>query len=73
MVLLGPTMFARVVDMSAWSGPAGLIFVGLALAIEFIAWTVGLGAAIVTGLGRWYTVPPPLATPPSQPSPSAVY
>ena len=56
-----------------FQGPAGIIFVGLALAIEFIAWTVGFGAALVTGLGRWYTVPPPLAAPPSQPSASAVY
>jgi hypothetical protein len=73
MVLLGPTIFARLLDMSAWSGPAGMIFVGLALSIEFIAWTIGFGAALVTGLGRWHTVPPPLAAPPSQPTATAVY
>lgn len=73
MLLLGPTVVARMVDMSSWSGPAGMIFVGLALAIEFLAWTIGFGAAIVTGLGRWHTVPPPIAAPPSQPSASAVY
>ncbi len=33
----------------------------IGLAAEFLAWTVGLGAAILTGLGRWHTVPPPIA------------
>ncbi len=33
----------------------------IGLAVEFLAWTVGLGAAILTGLGRWHTVPPPIA------------
>ena len=32
----------------------------IGLTVEFIAWTTGLGAAIITGLGRWYTVPPPI-------------
>jgi hypothetical protein len=29
------------------------------LAVEFVVWTVGLGAALMTGFGRWSTVPPP--------------
>ena len=32
------------------------------------AWTIGLGAAIITGLGRWYTVPPPIIVQPAPPS-----
>ena len=64
-VLLGPTLMARVVDVvsfNAWPLTYALIAVGLT--IEFIAWTIGFGAAIVTGLGRWYTVPPPIVAPP---------
>ena len=28
-------------------------------------------AAIITGLGRWYTVPPPISVPPAQPTANA--
>jgi hypothetical protein len=28
--------------------------------IELIVWTIGFGAAIMTGLGRWHTTPPPI-------------
>jgi hypothetical protein len=38
----------------------------IGLTVEFIAWTIGLGAAIITGLGRWYTVPPPITAPPDR-------
>jgi len=75
MILLGPTLVARFVDLAAWGGPVTFFMIAIALAVEFIAWTMGLGAAIITGLGRWYTVPPPIAAgpPPQQPSPSAAY
>jgi hypothetical protein len=32
---------------------------------------MGVGAAIITGLGRWYTVPPPIAVQPTQPTATA--
>jgi hypothetical protein len=32
---------------------------------------MGLGAAIITGLGRWYTVPPPISVQPPTPTASA--
>ena len=75
MILLGPTLVARFVDLAAWNGgPVTFLLIAIALTVEFIAWTMGLGAAIITGLGRWYTVPPPIASePPPQASPSAVY
>ena len=70
MVLLGPTLLARVVDVvtfDAWPLTYALVAVGLT--VEFIAWTIGLGAAVTTGLGRWYTVPPPITTaPPAAPT-----
>ena len=75
MILLGPTLFARFMDIAAWgAGPVTFLMVAIGLTVEFIAWTMGLGAAIMTGLGRWYTVPPAIAAePPNHPTPSAAY
>jgi hypothetical protein len=41
------------------------VLIAVALTVEFVAWTVGVGAAIMTGLGRWHTVPPPIAVQPT--------
>jgi len=69
VLLLAPTMLARTVDVAS-GGVAPLTFAMMAigLTVEFLAWTTGLGAAIITGLGRWYTVPPPIAAPPVGPN-----
>ncbi len=72
IVLLGPTLLARFVDVvsiGAW--PLTIVLVTIGLTVEFVAWTTGLGAAITTGLGRWYTVPPPITVPPPAPTASA--
>jgi hypothetical protein len=72
VVLLGPTLVARFVDVasvSAW--PLTYTLIAIGLTVEFIAWTMGLGAAITTGLGRWYTVPPPIVAQPAPPTASA--
>jgi len=69
LVLLGPTLLARVfgvLPVDAWPLTYALVAVGLT--VEFIAWTIGLGAAVTTGLGRWYTVPPPITAPPAAPT-----
>lgn len=68
IVLLGPTLLARFLNVSP-IGVAPLTFalVAFGLTVEFVAWTMGLGAAIITGLGRWYTVPPPITAPPAAP------
>jgi hypothetical protein len=64
-VLLSPTILARLLSVTAPSAePLTFTLVVIGLSIEAIAWTIGLGAALITGLGRWYTVPPPLAAPP---------
>jgi hypothetical protein len=67
LLIIAPTLAARVVDVApspvsigAWS----LLVTGVAL--EFIVWTIGLGATLMTGFGRWSTSPPPL--PPVAPS-----
>jgi hypothetical protein len=51
--------------------PLTWMLVLIGLAVEFFAWTIGLGAAIITGLGRWYTVPPPITAQPAGPAASA--
>jgi hypothetical protein len=76
VILLAPTLLVRVADFAPFGEPIAFMLLALGLAVEFIAWTLGLGAALITGLGRWYTVPPPIAhhpTPPTQPSPSTAY
>lgn len=61
VVLLAPTLLARFVNVaSVGAAPVTFLLVTIGLTVEFIAWTMGLGAAIMTGLGRWYTVPPPI-------------
>ena len=69
VVLLGPTLVARFIYVaSAGVAPLTFVLVAFGLTVEFVAWTMGFGAAIVTGLGRWYTVPPPIVAPPAQPN-----
>jgi hypothetical protein len=74
VLIMGPTLAARLVGV----GPDalqpvafGLLMIGLA--VEFVAWTIGLGATILTGLGRWHTVPPPISVNPAPQTPSAAY
>jgi hypothetical protein len=73
VMLLGPTLLARFVDVAAWGGAIAFLLIAVALAVEFVAWTVGLGAAIITGLGRWYTVPPPITVQPTPPPPASPF
>jgi hypothetical protein len=69
IVLLAPTLLARFVGLSSIGlAPLTFLLVAIGLTVEFVAWTVGLGAAIVTGLGRWYTVPPPIVAQPVDPA-----
>src|SRR5688572_20212447 len=69
IVLLTPTLVARFVDIATvGAAPLSLMLVMIGLTVEFFAWTIGLGAAIITGLGRWYTVPPPITAPPASPT-----
>jgi hypothetical protein len=71
-VLLAPTLLARFINVaSVNAAPLTFALVTIGLTVEFVAWTMGLGAAVMTGLGRWYTVPPPIAAHPSEPTASA--
>jgi hypothetical protein len=68
IVLMTPTLLARFVDVASTTfTPLTWILVTIGLTMEFIAWTIGLGASIITGFGRWYTVPPPITVHPVDP------
>jgi hypothetical protein len=68
VVLMTPTLLARVVDVASTTfEPLTWMLVAIGLTMEFIAWTIGLGASIITGFGRWYTVPPPITVHPVDP------
>ncbi len=61
LLIIGPTLAARVLGVAPEPirmGAFALLMGGLVL--EFLVWTMGLGAAIMTGLGRWHAVPPPI-------------
>ena len=66
VLIAGPALVAAVLRFAAW-GPFGrgsFLLSILAGSFELIVWTIGLGAAIMTGLGRWHTAPPPITVEP---------
>ena len=61
MLIVTPTMLARaiaVVPTPFGLGTFLLLMTGVT--IEFVVWTIGLGATLMTGFGRWSTAPPPV-------------
>lgn len=73
-LIMGPTLAARLIGVGPDAlRPAAFALLMFGLAVEFLAWTVGLGAAILTGLGRWHTVPPPIAAGQAPSSPTVAY
>jgi hypothetical protein len=67
IVILGPTLHARVLGLTPGVGIAGLLLLVSGVFIEFVVWTIGLGATLMTGFGRWSTVPPPVPPPSTMP------
>lgn len=73
-LIMAPTIAARVIGVGPDTlQPVAWSLMTLGLVVEFLAWTVGLGAAIVTGLGRWHTVPPPIVQGPTPQATSVAY
>jgi hypothetical protein len=69
LIIIGPTLVARMIGIA----PAPLRYAGFGLLltgiiIEFTVWTIGLGATLMTGFGRWSTAPPPMPAPPAVPA-----
>jgi hypothetical protein len=59
-----PTVLSRLVGVAPDALRAGAFaLLALGTVVEYVAWTIGLGAAAMTGLGRWATTPPPIPAP----------
>jgi hypothetical protein len=61
LMIAGPTIAARVATVT--SEPlrvAGIVLLVFGLLFEFVIWTMGFGATLMTGFGRWSTAPPPI-------------
>ncbi|MGD9902286.1 MAG: hypothetical protein AB7U83_02355 [Vicinamibacterales bacterium] len=70
-VIVLPTILARLLGLNAGAfGGAAFVVLTAGAFVEYLAWTVGLGAAALTGLGRWATAPPPVPPPPPWDSPA---
>jgi hypothetical protein len=63
VVIVGPTLLSRVLGLTPGVGVAGFLLLAAGVVIEFVVWTIGLGATLITGFGRWSTVPPPVPPP----------
>lgn len=69
LVIVGPTILGHMIGVA----PAPLRFAAFGLlltgyVIEFIVWTIGFGATLMTGFGRWSTAPPRIPPPPAVPA-----
>ncbi len=74
LLIMGPTLAARLIGVGPDAlRPLAFALSMIGLTVEFVAWTVGLGAAILTGLGRWHTVPPPISVSPAPQAHSVSY
>jgi hypothetical protein len=63
-VIVLPTVLSRLVGVAPDALRAGAFaLLAIGTIVEYVAWTIGLGAAAMTGLGRWATTPPPLPGP----------
>jgi len=61
LLVLGPTILSRFLGVSPEPLRTGTWFLLMTgMAVEFVIWTVGLGATLMTGFGRWSTSPPPV-------------
>jgi hypothetical protein len=62
LLIVGPTLVAAMLRVATgpWNSSSFALSV-VGASVEFLVWTVGFGAAIMTGLGRWHTTPPPIA------------
>jgi hypothetical protein len=64
LVIVLPTLVARLLGVGPdWMRSIALLVLAAGTVVEYVAWTIGLGAAIETGLGGWAVVPPPVPPP----------
>ncbi len=72
LVIISPTLIARMLGVAPGVGIAGLLLLMTGVVVEFVIWTIGLGATLLTGFGRWSVVPPPVPPPSSLPAPITI-
>jgi hypothetical protein len=72
IIIVGPTLLARILGVAPGIGIAGFFLLMTGVVVEFVVWTIGLGATLMTGFGRWSTVPPAVPPPPPSPLPVVV-
>jgi hypothetical protein len=63
LVIVGPSLLSRAIGVApepVRDAAFGLLVAGAV--IEFVVWTIGLGATLMTGFGRGTAAPPPLPT-----------
>lgn len=60
-LIVAPTLLARLLGVAPEPLRMAAFAVLIAgVAAEFLVWTIGLGATLMTGFGRWNTSPPPI-------------
>jgi hypothetical protein len=67
LVVVGPSLVSRMLGLAPGVGVAGFLLLMTGVIVEFVVWTIGLGATLLTGFGRWSTVPPPVPPPSTMP------
>lgn len=72
LIIVGPTLLARLLGVAPGVGVAGFLLLSTGIVVEFVVWTIGLGATLMTGFGRWSAVPPPMPPPTTVPAPLSV-
>jgi hypothetical protein len=61
IALTALTVVAHFISLgSGWLSPVGWMFRAAGLAVEYVAWTIGLGAAISSFFVRGPVLPPPV-------------
>jgi hypothetical protein len=63
LIIVGPAFIARLFATTPWPlGTFAIALLAVGAIVEFGVWTMGLGATLMTGFGRWSTSPPPIPT-----------
>ena len=64
IVICAPTIVAHVISLgSGWMTPFGWMTGASGIAVEYVAWTIGLGAALSGRFVRSNSMPPPMPAP----------
>jgi hypothetical protein len=71
LVIMLPLLLGRVVALAGWAlNPFVFLLVAIGLAVEFVAWSTGLGAVLTNAFSRWQAkraMRTPVVAPPATP------